>query len=71
MKLGWIDQHAHLMDESLLIEIDDVILRAKENGIIRVMLIALSGEEMDLALRLKSKYEMIDEIGRASCRERV
>lgn len=60
MKLGWIDQHAHIMDESLLIEIDDVMQRAKENGIIRVMVIALSGEEMDLALRLKSKYEMID-----------
>ena len=25
MEYGWIDSHAHLMDESLLIEIDEVI----------------------------------------------
>lgn len=60
MKHGWIDSHAHLMDESLLIEIDEVIKRAKDNNIIRIMLIALSKEEMDLALRLKSKYPIID-----------
>lgn len=60
MKNGWIDSHAHLMDESLLVEIEDVIKRAHDNGIIKIMLIALSNEEFDLALRLKNKYSMID-----------
>ena len=60
MKIGWIDSHAHLMDESLLIEIDEVIKRANENDVVRIMLIALSNDEMDLALRLKSKYPMLD-----------
>lgn len=60
MKYGWIDQHAHLMDESLLLEIEEVVKRAKENKVVRIMLIALSNEEMDLSLRLKDKYPMID-----------
>ena len=60
MKYGWIDSHAHLMDDSLLLEIEEVIQRAKDNGLVRIMLIALSKDEFDLALRLKDKYPMLD-----------
>lgn len=60
MEIGWLDSHVHLMDESLLLQIDDVILRAKENGIVKIMLIAMNIEEIELAFRLMDKYEMLD-----------
>lgn len=60
MEIGWIDSHAHLMDDSLLIEIEEVIKRAQKNDVKRIMLIALSNEEMDLAIRLQNKYKMLD-----------
>lgn len=60
MEIGWIDSHAHLMDETLLIEIEEIIKRAKEKKVIKIMLIALSNKEMDLALRLKAKYPILD-----------
>lgn len=60
MEIGWIDSHIHLMDEDLLLQIDDVILRAQENDVVRIMLIALSEAEFELGLRLLDKYPMLD-----------
>ena len=59
-KIGWLDSHVHLMDESLLIQIDDVICRAKENNVVKIMLIAMNLEEIELGYRLMDKYEMLD-----------
>lgn len=60
MEIGWLDSHVHLMDDSLLIQIDDVIKRAKENDVFKIMLIAMSIEEIQLAFRLMDKYDMLD-----------
>ena len=60
MEIGWLDSHVHLMDDSLLVQIDDVIKRAKENNVTRIMLIAMNNDEIELGLRLLDKYEMLD-----------
>lgn len=60
MSIGWLDSHVHLMDDSLLLQIDDVIERAKANNIVRIMVIAMTISEIELAIRLKKKYKMID-----------
>lgn len=60
MKVGYIDSHVHLMDDSLLIQIDDVIKRAQENNIVKIMLIAMNIDEIELGIRLKAKYDIID-----------
>lgn len=60
MEIGWIDSHVHLMSDQLLIQIDDVIKRAKAHNVVRIMLIALSEEEFELGLRLIEKYDMLD-----------
>lgn len=60
MSAGWLDSHVHLMDDSLLIQIDDVIKRAKENNVTKIMLIAMNNDEIELGLRLLDKYDMLD-----------
>lgn len=60
MKIGYLDSHVHLMDDSLLLQIDEVINRAKDNNIVKIMLIAMSIDEIELGLRLLDKYEMLD-----------
>ncbi len=60
MEIGWLDSHVHLMDDSLLLQIDDVIQRAKDNNVVKIMLIAMNIEEINLGFRLMDKYKMLD-----------
>ncbi|MFN7877453.1 MAG: TatD family hydrolase [Pirellula sp.] len=39
--MGWIDTHAHLNDPNLLVQLDDVIARAKESGLEGVLCVAV------------------------------
>lgn len=63
MKIGWMDTHAHVMDASLLLQIDDVIKRCIENDVVSVTLICMSIEEIELGIRLQSKYPMLELFG--------
>jgi TatD DNase family protein len=58
--LGWIDSHAHLVDESLWDHADDILLEAQRHQVNRILSISTSIEEAMLNLSLRQKYEMID-----------
>lgn len=60
MNNNWLDSHAHLCEDEILLEIDDIIERTKENGLSRVLTIALDLEQYEIALNLQRKYPMID-----------
>lgn len=59
-KLGWIDSHAHLVDESLYENIEEVIESLYEHRVQRVLSISTSIEEAFLNLDLQQKYDGID-----------
>lgn len=59
-KLGWIDSHAHLVDESLFEDLDDIIQNVHDSNVSRILSISLSKEEALLNIDLKQKYDIID-----------
>lgn len=59
-KLGWIDSHAHLVDEALYDDLDDVIQQMYDFNVSRVLSISMSKEEALLNFDLKQKYDIID-----------
>jgi TatD DNase family protein len=59
-KLGWIDSHAHLVDESLYDDLDDVIQQVYNYNVSRILSISMSREEALLNLDLQQKYDIID-----------
>ena len=42
--MGWIDTHAHLADKSLANQLDDVLARAKQAGVSRVICVAVDAK---------------------------
>ncbi len=58
--LGWIDSHAHLVDESLWEHVDDVIAEAQKHQVNKIMSISTSIDEAVMNLSLCQKYGMID-----------
>ena len=59
-KLGWIDSHAHLVDDSLLDCIDDVIQQLYDHNVSKVLSISTSIEEAYINFDLQQKYGNID-----------
>ena len=59
-KLGWIDSHAHLVDETLYEHIDDVIEALYDFNVQRVLSISTTIEEAYLNFDLQQKYDGID-----------
>ena len=59
-KLGWIDSHAHLCEESFNEDINEVIQRAKDANITRILVITCGLDQVERALKLKQDYDIID-----------
>ncbi len=59
-KLGWIDSHAHLVDESLYENIDYIIEALYEHRVQRVLSISTSIEEAYLNFDIQQKYDGVD-----------
>lgn len=59
-KLGWIDSHAHLVDEALFDDLEDVIQALYNHNVSRVLSISMSQEEALLNLDLQQQYDMLD-----------
>ncbi|MFV0478981.1 MAG: TatD family hydrolase [Anaerorhabdus sp.] len=59
-KIGWIDSHVHLTDETFKDDLDEVLARTKENGIERMLVICLSYEELEQAFKLQQRDKRID-----------
>lgn len=55
-----IDTHAHLVSSQIYPIVDEVIARAKEKNVERILCIATSKDELDKAIQLQEKYGMID-----------
>ena len=60
MNIGWIDSHAHLCEETYEQEIKEIIERAKENHVYRMMVIACNLSQGQRALQLKREYDVFD-----------
>lgn len=59
MLLMLIDSHAHLSSESLRLELPPILERAKQKGIIAIINIATSKEELEHAWTLSKEYPWI------------
>ena len=59
-RVGWIDSHAHLCEESFNEDIDEVIQRAKAANITRILVITCGLDQVERALQLKQDYDIID-----------
>lgn len=55
-----IDTHAHLVCNQIYPIVDEVIARAKEKNVEKILCIATSKDELDKAIQLQLKYPMID-----------
>lgn len=60
MSISWIDSHAHLCEERLLNQIDEVMAQAKTNQVDRIMVITMNEAEYRQACQLKKQYPMLD-----------
>lgn len=58
MEIGWLDSHCHLLDESYLSEIEEVLSRAKENDVFYFLCVATNYKEALKAIELKDKYNI-------------
>ena len=54
-----IDTHTHLDNEKFLLDVDEVIKRAKENGVKKFIIPAASPKDLPRAIELSEKYEEI------------
>jgi len=57
--MGWIDTHAHLNDPSLLGQLDQVILRAKQAGLEGVLCVAVDEQTSRGSLELAHKHDFL------------
>ena len=55
-KLRWIDTHCHLTDEVFLEDIDDVILRARDAGVKRIIVSSWDRPSINAVLMLARRY---------------
>ena len=60
MKTGWLDSHCHLVDKAYENEMDAVIQRALDAGVVRFLVMATNLEEGRKARELKKRYDCID-----------
>lgn len=57
---GIIDTHAHIVCDTLYPQVEEIIERAKNAGVTRILCICLSIEEVQRAFALQKQYDMID-----------
>ena len=60
MTYGWIDSHAHLMEEELYDDVEGILNRSKEVGLSRILTVCVNLEQVKKALILQEKYSMLD-----------
>lgn len=58
--MGIIDTHAHVTCSELYQEMDDILARAKEAGVERILNVCLNPKEVELAFAMKEQYPWID-----------
>lgn len=59
-QIGWIDSHAHLVEEDYKEDLQEVLNRCKESGMQRILVICLSFEELEKGFELQKQERMID-----------
>lgn len=59
-KVGWIDSHAHLAYQEYDQDLPQIINRARERNVSRMMIVALSEEETRKAIRMKDEMGIFD-----------
>lgn len=57
--MGWIDTHAHLADKSLFNQLDDVLARAKQAGVSRVICVAVDAETTNQAIAIAESKDAV------------
>lgn len=57
--MTWFDTHAHLQDEDFQEDLDQVLLRAREAGVRRIMLAASNEEDAKKACQLSLSHPML------------
>lgn len=57
---GIMDTHAHIVCDTLYPQVEDILIRAKQAGIDRILCICLCTEEVRRAFALKERYDWID-----------
>ena len=60
MSYGWIDSHAHLMEDELYADIIGILSRALEAGLSRILVVCCTLEQAERAFILQEKYDFID-----------
>ena len=58
--VGWIDSHAHLTDESYDVDREAMIQRAKDAGLVKILLIGCGVENTKQAIALAQTDEIFD-----------
>lgn len=59
-KIGWIDSHAHLVDDALYDHMDELVEELYAHNVIKVLSIAMTIEEAHTNFDLQLKYDNID-----------
>ncbi len=59
-KVGWIDSHAHIAYQEYQKDLSQIIDRAIERNVSRIMIVTLSETETKRALQLNKRYGMFD-----------
>ncbi|TWT33312.1 TatD family hydrolase [Blastopirellula retiformator] len=57
--MSLFDTHAHLFDEALLTQIDDVVARAKEAGVERMLVVGTTADDSQQAIELAERFPEI------------
>lgn len=60
MNIGWIDSHAHICSKEFNEDLPEVILKAKENKLVRIMIICSDLDEVEKAIELKKADHIFD-----------
>ena len=58
--VAWIDSHAHLTDESYDVDREAMIQRAKDAGLVKILLIGCGVENTKQAIALAQTDEIFD-----------
>lgn len=58
--MGMIDTHAHLTCDELYEHVDEILKRAQDAGVERILCICLNQKEAERAFALKERYDWID-----------
>ena len=59
-KVGWLDSHAHICGKEFKDDLDKVIQNAKDNGLVKIMIICSDLSEVEKAIDLATNDEMFD-----------